>query len=272
MTIRSEQFGAVKNIRAGQVLAAGDWICFKWDAVNSETRAYKAIANSATDSLVRGYNTQPANVGQLIGLRAFGEVNFLTNQFTSADIGKKIYLSNVPGVHTLNTSDLPRNGTTYLSCLGTVATRKSIAIDIQNRIGPLIPGPDIMSVSLNHATGELVVTGADTSSTLIPELIPLISTFNQGYVDLISQPIDESMIQLYIYDSTKQKGSKQQVLGIDFTLVHSALGGLKNRLIFDSTLVPGVDLAVPDENDSVPTIGLQNILLSSDFFQVYYTI
>lgn len=170
MNIRSQQIDSTIPVPAGESLSAGDWICFKWDGVNNETRAYKAVANDSTRILARGYLLANASVGQYVQLHTFGDHYFTTNTFLSTDIGKKIYLNNTLGSYTLDITTLPRNGTTFLVQIGTVTTRKSFSVDVQIPVGPLIAGGNDMSVVLDHTTGNLetaTISGGSSGETLL---------------------------------------------------------------------------------------------------------
>lgn len=272
MSLRSDQVDVIANIRAGEVLSSGVWVCYRYDPVSQETRAYKALANDQDKFLVRGYNTQVTAAGQNIGLRAFGETHFATNVFSSGDIGKSLFLSNTAGAHTLDITSLPRNGTTQLVELGTVLSKRSLMISIKSPIGPLLPGPNTMSLALDQVTGKLVTVTSGVSSTLVPEVIPLSANFSLGYFDLAQEPVDSSLLQFYIFNSTQTKTSPRQILGKDISLVRSDVGGLRKRVVWDSRLVPGVDPGIPDVNDSAPTIGLESKLESTEFASVYYTV
>lgn len=125
--------------------------------------------------------------------------------------------------------------------------------------------------SMFNDSGNLKqVPGTDGAAGYSLDVIPLLPTFYNGYVDLPYVPINFDAIGLYIQSDTGAV-SARQIHGVDFSIVRDSFGGEYKRICWNSNILPngGNGTAIPDD-DLPPTEGMQGILKPTYSFQVRY--
>jgi hypothetical protein len=133
---------------------------------------------------------------------------------------------------------------------------------------------DIDTTAFNSKLGplanklQLALDILDDANTPEKETIPLSPTFGDKYVDMSFVPMGIDTVQLYILDVSGEQ-SPLQNQGTEYTVVRDSIGGDFKRIAWDSTSSSG-SAAIPD-SDPAPSSGMQDTLLSSDSFLIYYS-